>query len=191
MTDIKNLWQGQKMEKTPMTLADIHAMARKFQTRTRRALLRETVATAIVIVAFGYYIWAFPGWMIKLGSAVTVAWALWFLWQLRRRARARALPPEGEQIVAFHRRELARRRDLLRNMWRWQLLPLLPGMVLILLGRVMQFHAPGRPIAFDHLVIALGGIIVALILAICLMWQRMRAHALQRRIDDLDALGLE
>lgn len=188
MSDIKTLWRNQKTEDT-VTLENIHERAAKFQRRIAWANASEYIAAIVTVPIFGWCAWALPGWMTKLGSVLIVVAIFYLVWQLHRRGAARTLPETPALgLVDFHRRELERRRDIARSAWHWYILPVVPGMALIMLGRWYQFHVPGRPLAFDHLVIILGAIIALLILAIVRLVQILGAAKLQKKIDELDKL---
>jgi len=186
MTDIKTLWKNQTPEET-VTLDNIHAKAERFQTRIHRRNMIEYIASAFVVVVFGWYIWIFPGWMMKTGSALVIAAVLHIVWRLHRSGAARAVP-DALDLVAFHRQELVRQQKLVRTAWSWYILPTVPGMLLMLLGRWYQVHVPWRTLGADHEVIVLGAIIAALIVAIVWLVQIIGAARLQRKIDELDRL---
>ena len=179
MTDIESLWRNQKTEET-VTLENIHLTAEKFQGRIRTALLIEYV---------GSYIWVLPGSMVKAGAALIIVGALFMVWQLHRRMAARRVPDlSAPGLLEFHKRELLRQRDAAQSAWLWYMLPCVPGMALLMLGRWYQFHVPSRSLAWDHEVIVLGGIIAVLIFGIVRLLQVVRVGRLQRKIDELDKL---
>jgi len=191
--DAKTIWQNQETEGTTVTLEDIRGRAAKFEKRVRDRNLREYIAGAIVIAVFGFYVWYMPGWMMKLGSLLVVAATIFIVWQLHRRGRAQAVP-DGvtlAALLAFQRRELVRQRDALRTVWLWYLLPFVPGMALILLGRYFQIHVPGRPLAMDHLAIVFTAIIAALVFVVILLLNLWVAARLQNRIHELDKMTAE
>jgi len=191
--DAKTIWQNQETEGTIVTFEDIRGRAAKFEKRIRNRNLREYIASAIVIAVFGLYAWFFPGWMLKLGSGMIVAATIFVVWQLHRRGRAHAVPDGATAagLLAFHREELVRQRDTVRTVWSWYLLPFVPGLVLMMLGRYFQIHLPGRPIAEDHLVIIFFSIIMALFFVIILLLNLWGAARLQNRIHELDKLRAE
>jgi hypothetical protein len=190
--DARTIWQNQETEGTTVTLEDIHARAATFEKRVRNRNLGEYVAAAFVVVAFGFVAWHAPGWMIKLGSGLSMAAAIFVTWQLHRRGRAHAVPDGGAAgLLAFHREALARQRDALRTVGLWYLLPVLPGFVLMMLGRYTQFHAPGRTIATDHMIIIFTAVIVALVFVAVLLLNLWGAARLQNRIHELDRLRAE
>ena len=189
---VKTLWRSQESNMSVMTLASVHARAEQFQKKTRRAFVIECITTAFVVVVFGIYSWIFPGWMMKTGSLLCLLAILFALWQVRRRITARQVQAApARELIAFHRSELVRRRDALKSAWLWYLAPILPGTVLMLMGRWFQFHVPGRSLAQDHAMILSGGAIAALIFAAIWLRQFIRARQLQREIDALDALSGE
>lgn len=188
MTDIKSLWRNQKTEDT-VTLENIHRTAERFQRRIQRALLIEYAATALVVVIFGFYIWALPGPMTKVGSALVIVGVLFAVWQLQRRMAAKRVPDlPGSGVVEFHKQELLKQRDAVKSAWLWYMLPVVPGMVLMMLGRWYQFHASWRSLAWDHEVIALCIVAIVLALVIIRLLQVVRAAKLQRKIDELEKL---
>jgi hypothetical protein len=189
MTNIITVWKTQKTEDT-VTLANIHEKAARFQRRVYWGNMVEYGGSLLGVAIFGLYVWLLPGWMTKLGSALIIVAIFFIMWQLARRGKAHALPEATALgLVDFHRRELVRRRNLLDSAWSWYILPVMPGMVLMLLGRWYQFHVPGRPVNLDHLIIVLGAIIALLIVGTVRLVQIIVAGRLQRAIDELDKLG--
>ena len=188
MTDIKTLWTKQRTEET-VTLENIHDRAARYQRRIRLANTIEYVASIFVAIIFSWYIWIFPGWMAKTGSALVILGAAYAMWQMRKRGGARKVPDDSALgLVEFHRQALERRRDLQRSAWSWYILPVLPGVVLLLLSRWYQVHVPWRTLVWDHEVIVGTGAIVFLYFGYAIYRQRRRARELQQEIDDLDRL---
>ncbi len=188
--DLKSLWRGQPTEDRPVTLESLRRSAETFQAQVRRRNLLEYIGGGFVILVFGAYAWIFPGWMMKTGSVLTMIGTLWIVWQLHRRASAAAAVPgsSGMTLLEFHRQELARQRDALKAVAWWYIAPVVPGAVMINLGRYFQYHAPGRTLAWDHQIIILCSVIVALTFAIIWLLNAWGAERLQRRIDELDKL---
>jgi len=187
--DLKSLWRNQPTEDRPVTLDNIRKNAETFQAQIRRRNLREIIAAGAVLLVFGFYTWVLPGWMIKTGSLLAMVGTLWIVWQLRRRASGAALPENsGMALVEFHRQELVRQRDAAKSVAWWYIAPVIPGAVMMSLGRYFQIHAPGRTLAWDHQIVILCSAIVALTFAIIWLLNAWAAERLQRRIDELDKL---
>ena len=62
---------------------------------------------------------------MRAGSILTIAGVLYVLVRLYKQASPGTLPADLtlSASVEFHRRELARQRDLLRSVWRWYIGP--------------------------------------------------------------------
>jgi hypothetical protein len=187
--DIKAVWQAQAQEIPPMALEKIRADALKFRRRTRMATIREMTAAIVVIVAFGFYVRFLPGILLKLGSGLGIAWALFYMWNWRRLVTAGRVPDAAAECVDFYRGELERRRDVARGMWRWVLAPLVPIFVLFTIGRWIGPTPPGRTVWVDHLIIAVGTLVMMGALVLMWLWTLHRADKTQDRIDELNALG--
>lgn len=186
--DVKTLWRNQKPEDNDVTLAQIHDRAATFEKRIRRGLLIEYAASVLVVLVFGFYIWLFPGWMMKTGSALIILATLFVVWQMRRRMAAQNVPDAQRlELIAFIRHELVRQRDARTSAWLWYIAPFLPGMALTILGRWFQTHASWRPLARDHEIIIMSAAVVVLVLAGIWLLQIWVARRLQRKIDELDA----
>jgi hypothetical protein len=188
-SDAKTLWRKQPSEDTVVTLDNIRDRAEKFQSQVRRRNMREYLAAPVVVVVCGICLWFFPGWMMKTGSAFFIAAVLFFVWQLHKRGAAEMLPANsGMPLVVFHREALIRQRDALRSVGTWYLAPFIPGLVLFVLGRYFQFHAPGRSLPWDRQIIILCAVIAVLISGIVWLLNVWGAERLQREIDHLDGL---
>jgi Flp pilus assembly protein TadB len=188
--DVKTLWRNQKPEDDTVTLAHIHERAATFQKRIRRGVLIEYVASVFVVLVFGFYIWFFPGWMMKTGSALVILATLFVVWQMRRRMSAQDVPDAQRlELIAFLRTELVRQRDARTSAWLWYIAPFLPGMALMMAGRWFQTHASWRSLARDHEIIILSSAVAVLVLGSIWLLQMWVAKRLQRKIDELDAEG--
>jgi hypothetical protein len=172
-----------------MQIEEIGAKARAFQARIRRRRLLEHVAAVVTITLFARYAYVLPGWMIKTGSVLSILAMVNIVWQRHARAAARPVPEAPDAVlVDFHRSELVRFRDAVAGSWRWEILPVLPGFALIILGRLVQFHPPKVPIALDNTITILAAIIAALIITIVVLTRRLVTYRLQQQIDALDRL---
>lgn len=180
--DIKTHWRHDE-EQPQMSIAQLRGKAEAFQKRAHRGDLIEYVACAAVVLGFGFYVWAFPGLRMKFASFTMIVATLFVAYQLRRHAAARAPSPEsaGASLLEFHRRELVRRRNLLKDSWLLFVAPLMAGMLVFLVCLV-----PDRPYARLPLLIFCGAVL-AMGVAISLH-NRWQAARLQGQIDELDTL---
>ena len=184
--DIKTIWKSQTTEGGPMSLAEIHTHAARFEKRVRTRNAVEYVAAGVVAALFGYGAYVMPHLLSRLGSLAIVAATLFMVVQLHLRGAPRGAPSGDANVRDFLRQELVRQRDLFRSAWLWYALPFLPGMMLIFASRWLSPPVHGRTVALDHTFIVLGGTIAGLIFLCVILWQRLVAARLQNRIDDFD-----
>jgi hypothetical protein len=79
----------------------------------------------------------------------------------------------------FHRRQMERQRDLLRSVWTWYLLPMLPGLIVLQIGVALAHpDRVGRAVAVVIGTLALSAVIGGL--------NRWGATRIQARIDALE-----
>jgi hypothetical protein len=172
-----------------MQIEEIGATARAFQAKIRRRRRLQHVAATVTITVFAFYAYVLPGWMIKTGSVLSILAMVNILWQRHTRAAPRDVPEAPAAVlVRFHHSELVRFRDAVAGSWRWEIIPILPGFALIILGRLFQFHPPKVPIAVDNKITTLAAIIAALIIVIVVLVRRLAVYRLQQQIDALDRL---
>ncbi len=186
--DLKDLWQSQPQEYDPVTLEHVRAQATAFQKKIRRRNLIEYLAMPVVVLGFAPLLFATHSWMLQTGGALIIAATAFIAWQLHRRGSARAGPESGAALADFHRSELVRQQTAVRSVAVWYLGPMIPGIVMITLGRWFQSHATGRTIEEDRTIIALCTVIVALGFLVAWLVNRLAAHRLQKEIDEFDAL---
>jgi hypothetical protein len=183
--DPQGLWQSQKKEYDPMTLAAIHDKARAFDKRIQARNAREYVACGVVIVGFAPAFFLPVHWLMKAGAAWIILSVFFVAWQLHRRASNEALPAPGETLVDAYRRQLTRQRDAARTVWSWYLGPMAPGMVLLCVGMWLGPPRLGVPIERAHASILITAVLVVVVW-VGVWWLNQRgAKRLQKRIDEL------
>ncbi len=170
-----------------MSLEEIRRSAGKLQRRVRRRNAGEYAATAVVAIVFGLYCKLFHDPVTRAGSALTLAGALYAAYQLHRRASSLTPPPAGatEDFLSLYRRELRRQCDALDSVWLWYLGPLIPGLVVFIVG-----IAIGLPIRIQYRFLAaalpLGWVGGAFWVVAAL--NKSEARKLQTQIDELPAI---
>jgi len=182
MDDLRNLWQNQEVEQVRFSVEELRDKAAKFQRRIQRRNLREYVAAVIVMVWCGVSFWNMPQIVPRIAFASLIAASIFYLWYLRRWGSARPVPASMGALacISFYREELKRQRDLLNNVWKWVLGPILPGVTLLAAYNIMT-AAPAK--RWQQLGYALAE--AALFAAV--VWFNMRAaRRLGRRLAELD-----
>lgn len=184
--DLSALWRGQPLlRQVPLVAAEVRKMAEVFERRIWRRNAREYAGGAIGAAAYVFYLAKTPDWWVRAGALAVLAGVSFVCWRIYRHSAGSAIPADLalEDGIRFHRRQLERQRDLLRGVWTWYLLPLVPGLVILLtaLGRHPRKFWPAL---FTGALAA-----VLFVFAGRLNWRA--AEMLQREIDRLDELSKE
>lgn len=191
--DMTSVWKNQSLEKVEISLEQLRGKAQKLEKRVWQRNLREYVASAIVVAAFAYYIWLFPSPLVRLGCVLVIAGTLFMVCVLLKKGSARNVPAQMgmRSCVEFHREELLRQRDLLRGVWTWYLLPLVPGLALFLAGLFRQTMQQPNASAHAGAIIATFSfttVVCALVFVGIGKLNQWAARKLQCEIDALDAM---
>jgi hypothetical protein len=178
---LQSLWQDQPAQIGALSTEELRHGSRRLVRIVGRRNRREYVAAVIVALVFGPMAWFAPLTLIRVGSVLTLAAVMFVVYHLHRYGAAQAMPAEMAltSCLAFHRHELERQRDLLRSVWKWALLPLVPGMLLIYLGPVLAH--PERASRASWLAAA-----TLVFFALIAELNRRVAKKIQARIDALE-----
>ncbi|MGB8769425.1 MAG: hypothetical protein WCC92_07420 [Candidatus Korobacteraceae bacterium] len=165
-----------------ISVEELRAKAAKFNKRIRRRNIREYVAAVIVIGWAGMVLWRTPYTVERIGFALIIAGAIYYMWYLKKWAAPKSVPADmgRADCVRFYQSELERQRDLLRSVWKWALGPIIPGMTLLCVYLIVVPPSGHRWVSVANLMFqaaALSG----------LVWLNLRAaRRLDRRIKELD-----
>lgn len=177
--DPRNLWQSQEGDNLTISLDEIRLRATRFERRIWWRNFREYVAGALVIsfwIVIGPRI--FHGWE-RLPIVLTIAGTIYVMVQIHRRGPARPVPADAgaRAWIQFHRLELERQRDALRTVWRWYLLPIVPGLAATI-GVLVIKRGVNAPL--------IGSIILGALLFVGI-WalNRWGARKLDRKLQEL------
>ena len=178
--DLQALWQSQSLGDPMISLDDLRDKARRLEWHVARRNLGEYVAAVVVVVSFGWMLWVEPSRISRVGAGMVVAGTIFIVHQLRKRGSATPLPVDlaARSALEFHCEQLARQRDLVRGVWWWYLLPLVPGMLLVQIGQAIAHPDRLSRIIVYCVVIVVGAAGVH-------HWNRRGAARLQQRIDRL------
>lgn len=193
MTDV---WKSQPAAPLDISLDDMRRQTLKLESRISWRNAREYVAAGLVIAVFGYYASMFHAALVRAGCGLVIAGALFAAFRLHKMGAAGTIPAElaFRTCLEFRRQELERQRDLLLGVWRWYLLPFVPGMAVFLVGlfafTMQQPHAP------EHVreivaVLGLTAVGCALVFVGVAKLNHWAARKLQREIDALDRMERE
>ena len=178
--DLQALWQSQPPDGSVIALNLIRQMAEDLDHRVARRNRREYIAAAVVVAVFGWQMFTSPSVLLSIGAGLTIAAVIAVVYMLHLWGTAQTLPSDLALTSAleFHRVQLERQRDLLRSVWWWYLLPFVPGVVVMVIGRALA--QPERMVqiiawSIGMIVIMVGGNVL----------NRRAAARIQRRIDRL------
>lgn len=131
---LRDLWAGQETGSFTMPLEEVRRKARGFQKTIRRRNMMEYAASIFVLIVFGGVAAAVPDWGVRAGAGLIMLGTLYVVWKLYTMARAAgaAEMDAALSLTAFHKGELLRQRAALSTVWRWYLMPFVPGMIVFL-----------------------------------------------------------
>lgn len=134
--ELRELWQTQELKGEKMSVAEIRGKAHAFERNIRVRNGIEYSAAVIVLISFGYQTFVGPNIYMRAGALLIVLATFFIVYFLHTRGSARNVPEELglSASLDFHRASLERQRDLARSIWRWYLLPFVPGMAMTLFG---------------------------------------------------------
>jgi hypothetical protein len=192
--DMKEVWQSQTAESVRMSAAELRQRSQKLSRKVFWRNLREYLAAAFVVAAFGDYFWKFHAPLIRLGCGLMIGAVLYVVYHLHTRGSAKVMP-SGMALrtcLEFHRKELERQRDLLLSVWSWYLLPFVPGLIVFRLG-IAVAQAASSPGHVGHAVVVFGLNVAFGFSVIFAVWKlnQWAARKLQLKIDTLIALEKE
>lgn len=190
---VKEAWQASVTEPSLPPIETIRDGADLFYRKVRRRNRIELAACVVVVLCFTFYVFWLPLLTARIGAALVVAGTLFAGWQLHRRAPAVAPPEEaGASSILIHTRaQLVRQRDALSSIFSWYMLPLLPGLLVMIFAPLIEGRPsmPGQDPRGAWVAFAVSAFTFGLI-----WWlNRVGARKLQKAIDDIDALtgGME
>ena len=195
--DFDKLWQNQPQESPGVSLDDLRRKMDRFKRRIFWRNIREYVAGAIVVAWYSYYAWRFSGLLLRFGSGLTIAGALYVMYQLHRRGSAEPAPADlgRSTYVEFHRSELVRQRDALRTVWSWYLLPFVPGLAVFLAGLARSAMNTAQVVGHPLSALQVAGFVtgsasfVVVVFVGVWMLNRWSVTKLQAQIDELDVMA--
>ena len=138
----------------PLSLDTLADHARRFQRGIWWRNPRESLACAVVLALNAPGLWQAETTIDRAGKLLLIAGVAFIMGFLHLRAASRAVPVDADvkTIWQFHRRELARQRDILRAIVWWYLMPFVPGMVVMAFSK----RPASVPAAFVGMLVVVG-----------------------------------
>lgn len=164
-----------------LSLEELRSKSSTFKNRIRRRNLREFLASIIVVLVFGWFLWSTPAILERIADALLIAGSAFYAWRLWKRGMPKSLPSDlgRTDSLQFYRGELQRQRDLLRTAWLWAIGPLIPGLALLFAYEIAA-APPAKRLSLIAIVAAAAAVLVFI------GWLNWRAAGrFDRRIAEL------
>jgi hypothetical protein len=128
-------WLKMETLQQPLVLDKVPERARIFQRGIWWRNARESIVAVFLVVGQGSQILRIKDISEGLEPFLLLAGVLFIIYYLHFRANSRSVP-DGDvaTVLRFHCHELKRQRDILRTVPLWYLFPLVPGMIVGVLG---------------------------------------------------------
>jgi uncharacterized membrane protein YfcA len=195
--DPKNVWQNQATEPFSASLDELRRKAKHWQARARLKTLFSIILGLALSSAFATIAITGRDIIPRLGAALLSLWSIYFAYQARRWLWPDRLEPHASASASlqFYRRELEKRRDYNKHLWRRAGLTFcFVGLALMVVpGVIKAFPTPRLLVNFAPFFVLL----VAWFVLFFLMRKRQQGQLqheldkqgqLQREIDELRAL---
>lgn len=172
---IQEIWKESGFDIVAPTSDELIRKEARLRAAVYRSNLLEYVAGLLLFAISSYFAIqaasgvALAGWVLTMVATVFIMTNLYF------RSRGDG-PVFGDDTTAHYLANLIRRRDLLGSIWKWYILPLVPGFVLLRIA--MHGLVPADQQMFHY-----SYDVIALIFAVALdVWNRKRAKELDAEI---------
>jgi hypothetical protein len=182
---LRAIWRGQAVTALQITPEQLRTRAAQFESAIRRRNLRDQVSFALtaIICACGVLL---HGVVLRVGSALTVIWALSSMYWLHRFGALAAAPMDSsaQTCAAYHQQQLERQRDIALS-WPWGIGLALPGFVLVVVGLGVGARHPN----WEFSAVMIG--VFVFLYATLVIYGKMLAGQWQREIDSLRSMREE
>ncbi len=188
--DLRLAWRSQTEKPVIMSEQQLQRRAYRLQARIRWRNIGEYSASVLIGALSAYFFLHFQTVLLRAGATLIAAGVAYVTWQLARHGSAGNLP--SDTLVAssldFLITQLERQRDLLRRIWNWYLLPLLPGLIVFVFGlsRLPSSRGIGFELSQSTIVHTAVACVVGFALIAAL--NQSVARKLQREIEFLSSL---
>jgi hypothetical protein len=188
--DPQNLWKNQITEVFQMSADQLRHKALQRQTLSRIEAVNSIIGGLILMVVFGWNVARVHEVIPRAGWGVLSLWCAYLAYQAYHWIWPGKLPADAALSTTLQsfKRELEKRRDYARNIWRRAGLSFLClGLAMIIVPSLIESHDVRRTLA------QWGPVLVLFVvwLALFLFLRSRRRQKLQREIEELDRFGRE
>ena len=178
-TGIEQMWREQPHGRQAMSIDEIRTKAREFERKVQQWRRVGGLTVALLLAKNVWEVWRDTDVIERAGDLMMLAALLFVVFRFVRDARAHSMPATLGQLscLEHYRRQLVRQRELSRDGWKF-VLPFVPGLGLIVVGRALE----GRPPTQVALMIAIAVSMLAGVVWVIARGERR----LEREIAALD-----
>jgi Flp pilus assembly protein TadB len=156
---LQALWQSQSRGEPAISIEHVREGARRLERRVARRNRREYIAAVVVVFGYGWILWLVPIATARIGAGLIIAATIFICYRLHVHGSAASLQADVglTSSLEFYRAQLERQRDLLHSVWRFFLLPFVPGLLVLMIG--YSLAQPARvsfAVAYGVLALMLG-----------------------------------
>lgn len=193
MDDLRQIWQDQEVEEMKFSVEELRAEAAEFRRRFRERnlillaagpimIVILTIVIVLTIVLIGPASLRYLHSMGWISLALVTAGLLYVMWYVWTKAGVKSLPEDIGRVgsIDFYRAELVRQRDLAASIWKWYIVPLVPGIALFFVYMI-ENAAPAQ--RWGQVLLAA---VTAAAFGAAIGGNQREARRLDRRIAELD-----
>jgi hypothetical protein len=182
----KTLWQAQALEAPRISLELVRHHVDKLNGdwREQKLLMYFALAVMACAVPFGFFRDPTSN-VFRVGSILAIIGAIYVTLEVRRRGGQLDSSIDGGVLRTLdaYRAELERRRDYYLDSWRWSLWPMIPSLVVFLVGGAL-YGTSQRSIG-SHIAMGLFAVVGT---SVAVWDHRRKGRAFQRELDAFETL---
>jgi hypothetical protein len=144
--ELRDLWQhpaGEPARTGEDMLTLVIEKTRKMDRQIASRNTRECLAAAAVTIFFGWFAWRAPGFIERIGWAITALSGIWIAFYILRFGKGPGQPDRTASVMAYSSllaENYDRQIRLLRNVKYWYLLPIWVGLAIGMVGASLRTH---------------------------------------------------
>lgn len=181
---VKAAWQGQSVDVPRISLELVRHHVDKLNADLREQNMLMYFGIAIMVGILPFVLMKDSRTFLWVGLLLAVFGAGYLMIEIRRRSRT--LGDSGGNVMQTldaYRAELERRRDYYLHSWRWSIWPMIPSVLVLLVGGAVYGT---RPDALSHSIRA--GLFAVVATWVAVWHHRRKGRAYQRELDAFESL---
>ena len=182
---MKAAWQAQTLDVPRISLELVRHHVDKLNADLREQKIQMYFAIGIMALVVPFGLIRNASTILWVGSLLAVIGALYATREMRRRGSTlNAAGGDVIQTLSAYRGELERRRDYYLHSWRWSLWPMIPSLLVFIVGGALYGTQEN---SVRHSIWM--GVFAVVVISLAIWDHRRRGHALQRELDVFETLN--